>query len=275
MPHEFVRQREHLRIFNPEQTNPLPPFPLVCNEGLMKLHKEMKRLFTTIILFAVAVSTFGQQTFGIKINAGLSYLKTERVSYSSLPDTQKFYPVLSGQGGLTYSYNFNTKFLIGTEILYTQIEGKEVITGLSGMSTDNTITIDGHYEIDTYRHIYYLGLPIYVGYNFNNLNINIGIQGNFKLGGSSHWNANSVYNNGVTDSYESESEKLDINKFDYGLRFGVFYKLSPKYSIETNYYHGLSDIANGGLISGSPVWSVQQLTIGIKYNLLELNKKKK
>ena len=144
------------------------------------------------------------------------------------------------------------------------------------MLTNNIFISDGHYEIDTYRHIYYLSLPIYVGYNFNKLNINLGIQGNFKLGGSSHWSANSInYNNGGTYSYESESKKLDINKFDYGLRFGIFYKLTEIYSIETNYYRGLSNIVNGGLISGSPVWSVQQLTVGIKYNLLELNKKRK
>jgi len=235
----------------------------------------MKRLFTNIILFTVTVSAFGQQTFGIKINAGLSYLKTERVTYPPMPETQKFYSSFSGQGGLTYSYSFNSKFQIGTELLYTQIEGKEVLNALSGVLTNNTFISDGHYEIDTYRHIYYLGLPIYVGYNFNKLNINLGIQGNFKLGGSSHWNTNSIYNNGATESYESESKKLNINKFDYGLRFGVFYKLTEKYFLETNYYHGLSDIVSGGLISGSPVWSIQQLTVGIKYNLLELNKKRK
>jgi len=236
----------------------------------------MKRLFTSIILFAVTISAFSQQTFGIKINAGFSYLKTERVTYPSMPETQKFYPVFSNQGGLTYSYCFNSKFQIGTELLYTQIGGKELLNGLSGVLTNNIFISDGHYEIDTYRHIYYLSLPIYVGYNFNKLNINLGIQGNFKLGGSSHWSANSInYNNGGTYSYESESKKLDINKFDYGLRFGIFYKLTEIYSIETNYYRGLSNIVNGGLISGSPVWSVQQLTVGIKYNLLELNKKRK
>jgi len=213
----------------------------------------MKRLFTNIILFAVTISAFGQQTFGIKINAGISYLKTERVTYPPMPETQKFYSVFSGQGGLTYSYSFNSKFQIGTELLYSQIEGKEVLNGLSGVLTNNAFISDGHYEIDTYRHIYYLGLPIYVGYNFNRLNINLGI-----------------HNNGATDSYESESKKLDLNNLDYGLRFGVFYKLNEKYSIETNYYHGLSDIVNGGLISGSPVWSVQQLTVGIKYTLFEL-----
>jgi len=235
----------------------------------------MKRLFTNIILFAVTVSAFGQQSFGIKINAGFSYLKTERVTYPQIPETQKFYPVLSGQGGLTYSYSFNSKFQIGTELLYTQIEGKEVFNGFSGLLTNNTFISDGSYEINMSRHIYYLGLPIYVGYNFNKLNVNVGVQGNFKLGGSTHWTASSSSNNGATESYESGSNKLDINKFDYGLRLGVFYKLTEKYSIEANYYHGLSDIINGGFISGSPFWSVQQLTVGIRYNLFELNKRKK
>ena len=50
----------------------------------------MKRLFTNIILFTVTLSAFGQQTFGFKINAGLSYLKTERVTYPPMPETQKF-----------------------------------------------------------------------------------------------------------------------------------------------------------------------------------------
>jgi len=241
----------------------------------------MKRLFTYIIIFAVTVTAFGQQTFGFKVNGGFSYLTTERKEYPSTPKTQSYYPMFSGQGGLTYSYNFKNKFVIGTELLYNEIEGKEYLKLFSGMTINgNFVSDNGYYETNIFRHIYGIGLPIYIGYNFQKFNINIGFQANFAISSVSE---NSIISenpsyfqdlyNGGGSIYNPQENELELDKISYGARIGLFYNLSKRYSIEANYYYGLTNLLKENSIFEPPIWNVQQLMIGIRYSFLLPDKK--
>jgi hypothetical protein len=234
--------------------------------------KKIRQFFLTIILLTTGL-TYGQSFIGVKVNGGLSYFKTELKMYPPSPMTQEFHPMLSGQGGITYNYIFKNKFLIGTELLYTQIEGKEYLKVLTGVTTNgNFISDNGFYEKNSFRHIYYLGLPIYFGYNVKRLNLNLGFQANLALASGSQSYLNGIYSNGEAFSYDTNQNDLDISKLDFGGRIGIFYKLSDKYSIETNYYYGLTNLIKDKNINEPPVWHIQQLTFGLRYNLFMLER---
>jgi hypothetical protein len=229
----------------------------------------MKRLFTNIILFTVTMTVFGQQSIGVKLNGGLSYFKKEIIMNPPVPMTQEFYPMLSVQGGLTYSYCFKNKFLLGTEIIYSQIEGKGYLKTPS--SVINGVFSNEFITNNSLQHIYYLGVPIYIGYNYKKLNINLGVQTNFALASGGLEKIQASYD-GQLISYDIKKDDLGINKVDFGTRLGLFYKLSDKFSLETNYYCGLTNLIKGKSFFESPIWQVQQLTIGLRYNLLILDR---
>ena len=230
----------------------------------------MKRLFTNIILFAFTMIAFGQQSIGVKLNGGLSYLKKEIIMNPPVPMTQEFYPVLSGQGGLTYSYCYKNKFLLGTELIYSQIEGKGYLKTPS--SVINGVFSNEYITNNSLQHIYYLGVPIYFGFIYKKLNINLGVQTNFALASGGLEKIQASYD-GELISYDIKKDDLGINKVDFGARLGLFYRLSDKFSIEANYYCGLTNLLKNKSLFDSPIWQVQQLTIGLRYNLFIFDRK--
>lgn len=211
---------------------------------------------------------FGQHNFGIKINPGVSYFSTKAETNPPQNITQRFYPMPSGQAGFYYNYSFKDKFLIGTELLYVLIEGKEYF---KLPFTDNNGNPTGEFsEEDIWRHISFVSVPVYVGYNFNKWNVNLGVQGNFvwESGGRVEGRA-TLY--GTPYTWENSSDKLGINQYDYGIRAGVIYNLSARLSLEANYYMGLTNLIEDDDLAKYWDWRVQQLTVGVRFNLLATN----
>ena len=210
------------------------------------------------------MTAFGQYNFGLKANGGLSYLSTHFKSNPPQHETEKFYYQPSGQGGLFYNFQFKCKFLIGTEVLFIPIYGKEYF---KLPLTDQNGNLNGEYSEDNiYRHIYYLGVPVYVGYSFRKLNINLGFQVNFVLASGGEEKGHATYN-GQYSAWDNRYDNLYINNYDLGARPGVLYKLSEKFSIEANYYFGLKNILRNSSIKPYWIWKVQQMTVGLRYKL--------
>jgi len=226
----------------------------------------MKKLFLalTVVLGLTVLTAVGQHLIGAKVNGGLSYLLTEFESSPPQHETQKFYPMPSGQLGLFYNFHFKDKFLIGTEIIFIQIQGKDY---LKLPFTDINGNLTGEYsEQNTWRHITYTGIPIYFGYSFKKLNINLGFQTNFVMASGGRDKGQATYN-GQFYTWENKGDALNIKKYDYGVRPGLLYKLSDKFSVETNYYLGLTNLIKDSQLSSFWAWKVQQWTVGLRYKL--------
>ena len=199
----------------------------------------------------------------MKLNGGLSYLYTYFESNPPQNETQKFYVMPSGQAGLFYNSLIKDKFLFGTEVLIFQIEGKDYLK--LPLVDQNGPT--GEYSEDwTYRHISYLGVPVYFGYSFKKLNVNLGLQANFVLLSSGREIGHATYQ-GQYYEWDNKGKKLGINFLEYGTRGGLLYKLSDKLSIETNYYYGLTNLLKDSSIKKYWTWRVQQWTVGLRYNI--------
>ncbi len=220
----------------------------------------MKQFFTTLTLLIISHSIFGQHDFGLKVNGGISYLSTN--FQSSFPQEQKFYLMPSLQCGLFYNFHLPDKAIIGTELLFSQIEGKEYLSYEEmiqpGPPSGQFVTTN------TWRHISYLGLPIYFGINFKKLNVNLGFQANLLLASGGQEIGQAPYN-GKIQTWDTKSSKLNIDNYDYGARAGILLNLTSRFSIEVNYYYGLNNILKDTKASSVWTWKVQQATVGLRY----------
>jgi opacity protein-like surface antigen len=220
---------------------------------------EMTRQFITIIFlsFTIHLTTLGQQDLGIKANYGLSYLNHEVVFKDSYGLIDKNYYAFSFQGGLFYKLHLHN-FSINAEILFMQIGGKEYREVPLVDQYGNIIEVSASRTI--WRHISYLGIPIYMGYDFKRLNINFGFQTNLLLLSSEKIKYESHYN-GILYTSKDKYHGIGIDKFDYGIKAGLIFRLSDKFFIEANYYYGLNNIYKGNNV----IMNIQQMTIGLRY----------
>ena len=220
----------------------------------------MNRIFILLLPFTFTMTVFAQSDFGIKLNGGLS-----RISNSAQKEvyntTWMVQLAPSGQGGIFYNFHFGEKSVLGAELLFVQIEGKEQI---EFVLTDENGNNAGHVTDKVYKHISYLGCPVYYGLQLNKVSINIGAQASFTLISSARSKGQAIYNDTIT-RFSNKYDKLNIKKYDFGLRAGIIFKLTDKISFEGNYYFGLNNIFNNQTLYWT--WRVQQATIGVKYNL--------
>lgn len=205
-----------------------------------------------------------QPDMGIKINPGFSNIKTTLSGNRSGVMEQKNFLQLSGQLGFYYSIPFNIRSQISTELLMIPIFAKDRITIKSIDARGNET---GEYtEITFFQRILALGLPIYVGYAIKKFNLNFGFQMNYHLGGEGY-SEGFFTNNGNLIPFENSKVKLDIRKIDIGIRPGLNYQVTPKLSVNGNYYWGLTNLLKPIPKADITKWMVRQFTLGVQYRI--------
>jgi hypothetical protein len=229
----------------------------------------MKYILLALALLNFDSYIYGQHSIGIKLNAGLSNVSVKLNNGQTL--SHKFYPQPSYHAGIYYSGELTHRLKFGAEIILTQINGKEYL-GIP--LTDNNNNPTGQFSSDTiWRHFSYLGLPIYIGYNYKKLNLNFGYQTNIRLGGKAR-EIGSVPYNGDTLTWDNKFTDLSgIDKVDFGLRAGFILNIYKGFSIEGNYYYGVNNN-----LKDNPKYrkdKIRQLTVGIRYKCFTMNKKSK
>ena len=218
------------------------------------------KIILVFVLYVVCLTANGQHSVGVKINGGWSKIST-KLNSSQLSQEFKF--VLSYQAGLYYNFHFQNKSIIGFELLFSKIAGKEhseqLVTDQYGNSTGQLITNDNT------LHISYLSIPIYYGFNYKKLNFNIGLQTSYTINGSAENKTNTPDGNGGFLNFDSDTNKLPIKNYDFGIRAGLFFDLTKRISLEIAYNYGLTN----NYKYSSAKWKIQQFTIGIRYTLLK------
>lgn len=208
-----------------------------------------------ITLLATNLTVFGQHNFGLKANGGLSKISTNlNSSISTIP----FVP--SGHGGLFYNLQLGDKSLLGAELLFIQIEGKERI---ETPEIDHGIPTGELIINNFWRHISYIGLPIYYGLKIKKLTINLGFQASFTLTSFERKKGQAPYNGGII-TWDNKYDKLYIDSYDFGPRAGLIFNLTDKFAIEGMYYYGINNILDND-ITIDRTWRVQQVTVGFRY----------
>jgi hypothetical protein len=227
----------------------------------------MKKLTIVLTTLTIYLSAYGQHDIGLKVNGGLSYIGTKVKSNIT---NQKDYFRLSGQGGVFYNFTLPKNFMVGAELLFIQIEGKEYY---EIPFADETGNLTGEYGIDNiWRHVSYIGIPLYFGYSIKKFTINLGFQTNFALISSAKEKGQATVN-GQLHTFENKYSKLNIDSYDFGPRIGLLYGLTKRFSIEANYYYGVNNIRKAPFNDWK--WKVQQLTVGLRFKIFNISGQKK
>lgn len=220
------------------------------------------KIVLTLIFYIICLTTNGQHTISVKLAGGWSKISTKINSSPSVHQEFKFMP--SYQGGLSYNFHFKNKSIIGAELLFSKIRGKE---HYKSPTTDEFGNPTGQLIIsDIDRHISYLSIPVYYGLNYKKLTLIIGMQTSFVFSSSDLAKTSAPDGNGNMLYFENKSNKMPIKKFDFGARAGLSFSLTNNIMIESFYYYGLLNIHEGNTQNWK--WSIQQLTVGIKYNFI-------
>lgn len=220
----------------------------------------MSKILLLCIALFVCVNILSAQNFIIGATANLGMSKIT----SNLPISGdykvRFTP--SGTLGVFLEKRIGAKSFLGAELLWVQMEGKEVTDDkvLMGI-VDSEPGVVGVISDQSNLHSSYIGVPFYYRLGLGKLGIKVGVQPMFFLFASSNYKASGeVYN----APYETESETKDIEfeKIDIGPKIGLDYSLNTRFRLRIDYYHGLTDIT-----SDTFPWERQnrQVTMGGQY----------
>ncbi len=213
------------------------------------------KLPTILTLFLINLTTYGQSNLGVKLNLGISRV-TSKFDYKTGP--QKFTLMPSGQLGLFYNLDISDKSVLGTELLFLQIEGMEKYK-----YPDGSIMF-------IRRNLSYIGLPVYYGYKIKKVIVNVGFQFNYNIRRREQWKGRYDASQDIPFDWDTSIPYLD--NYDYGIKAGMIFNRNEKFEIEGNYYHGLNNIWNSNPHQG--MWKSQQLTIGLRYKFFTSKDKK-
>ena len=228
----------------------------------------MKKEIGIIILLLINLTIFGQHNLGLEINGGMSKIKS---TLNSVSTNQEFQFMPSVRLGLFYNLQIGKRSKIEAKLLFIQIEGKEKMTF---DATDQSGNPTGGLAIDNiWKHISYIGIPIYYGFKINKTTINLGIQASFLVKSSGREKGQSPYNGRIL-TWDNKFDELGIDNYDYGPTIGLTYRLTENFSLEGTYYYGVNNILNND-ITLDWAWRVQQITIGLKYTFLTIPKNEK
>jgi hypothetical protein len=238
----------------------------------------MKRILTIFVFLIFKVAVLAQASFGIKINGGVSKFYDNMYNHTFGTQTSYFMP--SGQAGIFFNLPVRTHEVFGIELLFTQITGKEKEVDTIGTysSYGNTTKLISTNNLS--RNISYLSLPIYYGIKIKKLTIKVGLQVSARLMSSgqsvTQGNFDAQGNLVPFGTYTStlKTNKLYIKDGAFGQTAAITYNLTPKFSLEANYYYELSNIYRKPYISGiETIWKFQQITLGLRYAFLTIKKK--
>lgn len=229
----------------------------------------MKGLLTILSIIIFYTFVLGQQTFGIKINMGLSNISNPYVASNVICKT-KF--LVSGQEGLYYNLFKGNKSVFGGELLLFQIESKEKWEIPETNEVGDPTGISDFIYVN--KHITYFGIPLYYGFKINKFTIYAGGQASFVIFSSGRLKYQFI--NTLTEELiviDTTYKKLNIDSYDYGVKAGLIYNFSKQFALEGSYYYGLNNIFKDKDLDWT--WKNQQITLGLRCTFLTRNKNDK
>lgn len=213
-----------------------------------------------LLLIIIGMNTAKSQNWVIGGTGNLGFSKVTSNSPISEYNKEKF--TFSGNSGIFFEKKIGQKSSLGIEVLWVQIEGKnvwndKVLTILNGQERE----VVGVISEKSTLHSSYIGLPVYYQFELGKFGIKGGVQSMIFLFASSNYEAVGELNG---KPYETTSSNKDVklDRIDIGPKVGFDYRFNEKFEIRIDYYHGLADIT----YRGSP-WQSRnrQFTIGLNY----------
>ncbi len=216
----------------------------------------LKPIFISVFsLFFLASNCDAQVDLAVAVKPGISTIHS-----SSTLNSQHYQ--FSGEIGLRLNIEVNSVFNISSGIMYNRVEAleKNALT----FTDDNGQPI-GEQPIRYFKHVNYLGFPVLLGININNVNLKIGAQTLILSSGTSEIDSEPFTFQNQTFEL-NEKEKLPLDTYDIGLVGEFRYRINQKLSLNSSYYFGLNNIATPQNLNS---WKIRQILLGIEIRLFE------
>ena len=223
----------------------------------------MKRLNLLFVLFSITslnAITAQDLKSGITGNIGWSKVTNNMLDF---PDFKNKF-TLSGSLGLFAEIKIGQHSSLGIEVLWVQIEGKEVsnnreVRGFSGIPP--MLGVIGIVSDKSRLHSSYVATPLYYRYDYEKLGFKIGAQPMIFLFASSDYEISGELW-GEPYMENSKTKDIEFNTFDIGLKIGMDYQLNQNIRLRADYYHGELDITSD---ETSLERSNRQISLGVNY----------
>ena len=222
------------------------------------MHKSRKLLLLLLAIIGLNSAYSQNLVIGGTGNLGLSKV----TSFSPILKGREEKFSLSGNVGIFFEKNIGRKSSVGMEVLWVQIEGKDiwndkVLTTSNGQEKE----VVGVISEKSALHASYVGIPVYYQIELGKIGIKGGFQTMILIFASSNYKADGELH-GKPYTTESTTNNIKLDRIDIGPKVGVDYRLNEKFQLRADYYHGLTDITND-LLS----WQKRnrQFTIGLIY----------
>lgn len=213
-------------------------------------------LISLLIFFSINFNYLkAQHQFGLKTDVGIAMLKKNANEDLEFERLEKVGP--SFNIGLLYNFLLTKRWYIMTEAKLSMLYSSSEYVACPSCNDPSVDPI--LLEVNQTDKLFYLALPLSVGYKFNSFLIKTGFQYGINL--------KSEYEIKLKEyqsSQSSFSQKGNHDfKNDFGLLVGLMYYTGSKTSISLNYYHGINNLCD---CEDSEIkYSNRQLTFGFQY----------
>jgi len=178
----------------------------------------MKKIMLTALIAVITMVSVNAQNFGAKAGVNFAYISGDL--------TDDLDSRTSLHIGVMAEFEISDKFSFQPELLYSG-QGAKYSESESGYSYESTTKLD------------YLNIPLMAKYYVaEGFSLEAGPQVGFLLSAKDEWEDNF---DGDTDS-GSDDIKEDVSSIDFGLNFGVGYKLDSGLNFGARYNLGLSNL---------------------------------
>ncbi len=230
---------------------------------MKKSIKHIRTIALAIFLFTNQ-GLFAQHDLGIKLGLGFSKTAPHFVDTEYSRFRVNYKP--SGLLGVFYNYQLNDRFYFGTDMAFSQIEGRIDAEYHSFFSIDGEIYVTNSSNRSAAYHLSYLTIPIYVGTKGKGFNLVLGWQTGVLIRGTYRDKSNYLIDDEWAET-SSFSDDIGFDQLDFGSYLEMGYNLTEKWNVHLNYYQGLNDLLPSELIVVDEVkpWRNSQFTIGCSY----------
>jgi len=202
----------------------------------------MKKIILVAVFAIIATVCVNAQNFGVKAGLNLASITGD--------ETDEIDSRTSIHIGVVAEFEISDKFSFQPELLYSSQGAK-----YSYSEIEFNYSMEGEFKLD------YLNIPLMAKYYVSEgFSIEAGPQIGILLSAEDEWEVNF---DGETDS-GTDDIKDDVSSIDFGLNFGVGYKLDSGINFGARYNLGLSNLNDDSAFDEDFKWnnSVVQISVG-------------
>lgn len=195
----------------------------------------LNRAILFLLALAALSTTQAQNRRGIKMAAGVGHINNYVYPGDGEFRTQ---PALAGQLGLFQEWNATDRLVLGAELLGSYVRGKDIYRQRYPYPSFPPTASVWYNDRET-KDVFYLSVPLWIGWQVNRWTFNVGGQASLFLGGVRNQDPGLESIHHVSNWQEGRVQNARV--VEVGPRAAMICNLNAKWALEASYYHGATN----------------------------------